>query len=106
MLRWIVAILVLIVIVAFALSNQQVVQVGLWPTGVEIEVPLSWAVLAASAVAFIIGALMTWGGKLSAKSRARRAERSVAQLQDQVAILRAQMASRSTGTAVLAPPGT
>lgn len=96
--------LVLIVIVTFALSNQQVVQLGLWPTGVEIELPLSWAVLAASAVAFIIGALITWGGKLRAKSRARRAEQAVAQLQSQVAMLRAQLA-RPAGTAVLAPPG-
>lgn len=107
MLRALIAFPALIFIVIFALSNQQLVTLGMWPTGISIEVPLAWAVLGISGLAFIIGALMTWGGQLRARGRARRAERQTEQLQDQVQQLQEQ-ASRRTQTAVtalLAPSG-
>lgn len=107
MVRALIALIALIVIVIFALSNQQPTTLGMWPTGVQIEVPLAWAVLGASALAFIIGALITWGGQLRARGRARRAERQVEQLRDQVQQLQEQAARRTrvAGTAVLAPSG-
>ena len=80
----------LLILVVFALSNKQAVQVGLWPTDILVEVPLSVAVLVAAGLFFVVGALMTWGGALALRSRARRAESAVRQLEAQVQALRAR----------------
>ena len=90
----------LLVIVMFALSNQQTVQITLWPTDFQIEMPLSLAALALAFVFFLVGALMAWGGTLAARSRARRAEAQVRQLRGQVEALQARPAM-----AGLPPPG-
>ena len=74
MLRFVLLLPFLIVLVAFALSNQQTVTLGIWPTDVTIEAPLSIAVLIAAGVFFFLGALFVWFGSLSAKRRAARAE--------------------------------
>ena len=47
------------------------------------------------------GALVAWGGTLSARRRARRAEAAVRQLTNQVEALQARL----PGTAALPPPG-
>ena len=52
---------VLLILVIFALSNRQVVQLGLWPTDIMVDAPLSITVLVAAGLFFIGGALMTWG---------------------------------------------
>ena len=93
---------VLVVLVAFALSNQQVVRVGLWPTDIQVDLPLSIIVLLGSGLFFLAGALVTWGGSLSQGARARHAERTVRQLEAQVQALRAQ---RSNPAGLLPPPG-
>ena len=97
MVRLLVLIPVVIVIVAFALSNQMPVQLGLWPTGLVWDVPLSVAVLAVGGGCFVLGAVVTWAGRIAANARAMQAERTVAQL-------RAQLAERP-GT-VIRTPGT
>jgi uncharacterized integral membrane protein len=74
MLRFIVLLPFLIVLVAFALSNQQMVTLGIWPTDVTIEAPLSISVLIAAGVFFFLGALFVWFGALATRRRAARAE--------------------------------
>lgn len=82
--RFLIAVPILLLLVLFALSNKQVVQLGLWPTDISVDAPLSVAVLVASGVFFVAGALMTWGGTLALRGRARRAEMAVTQLQAQL----------------------
>lgn len=103
--RFLLAVPVLIILVAFALSNQQVVQLGLWPTDIVIDAPLSITILVASGLFFIIGALMTWGAGLVTASRARHAERTVRQLEAEVRALRAQPRSAAGTAMALPPPG-
>ncbi len=95
---------VLIVLVVFALSNRQVVQLGLWPTDIMIDLPLSITVLIAAGLFFIAGALMTWGASVAMRGRARRAERTVRQLEAEVQALKSR---RSVGGSAMAlpPPG-
>ena len=88
--RVLIAIPLLVILVAFALSNQQVVRLGLWPTDILIDMPLSVAVLVAAGVFFVVGGFMTWTGTLAARARARDAERTVRQLEAQVEALRAR----------------
>lgn len=83
----------LIILVAFALSNRQEVALGLWPTDLSWQVPLSLAVLGCMGVAFLLGALIAWGGALSQRRRARRAEDTVRVLEAQVAELKARTPS-------------
>ncbi len=90
--RLLIAVPVLLLLVLFALSNKQVVQLGLWPTDISIDAPVSVAVLVASGVFFVVGALMTWGGTLALRTRARRAEMAVTQLQAQLRTMKTRPA--------------
>lgn len=98
---------VLIVLIAFALSNRQVVQLGLWPTDIMIDAPLSITILVAAGLFFIVGALMTWGAGVLTASRARQAERTVRQLEAEVRALKSQprtAAGAAAGSAMALPP--
>ena len=105
--RVLIAIPLLVILVAFALSNQQVVRLGLWPTDILVDMPLSVAVLVAAGVFFVVGGFMTWTTALAARNRARNAERTVRQLEAQVEAQReAQreaMRARPSGLTMLPP---
>jgi len=101
--RLIIAIPLLIILVVFALSNTAQVQVGFWPTGLALAVPLSVAVLVGMAIAFLLGGLIVWVGELGQRRRARRAEHMTRLLEEQVQELKARLAARSNPA--LTPPG-
>jgi uncharacterized integral membrane protein len=75
MLRALVLVPILVVLVSFALSNPQPVELGLWPTDYTIEVPLSIAILSSSGLFFFLGAVFVWFGWVAARTRAVRARR-------------------------------
>lgn len=89
--RVVLAVPVLLILVLFALSNQQAVQLGFWPTDFALVAPLSLTVLAGMAIAFLLGAIMVWFGVVGARQRARRAERQVRLLEAEVAQLKARI---------------
>jgi uncharacterized integral membrane protein len=98
MLRVIIGLPLLVILVVFALSNTDPVRLGIWPTDYSVQVPLSIAVLAAAAVAFLLGALIVWLGELGQRRRARRAEDTVRVLEERLEELKARLARP------LAPP--
>jgi len=77
-------------LISFALSNTEVVRLGLWPTDYGIDVHLSIAILVAMAIAFLLGALVVWISALAQRRRARRAERLVRMLEAQIEALKAR----------------
>lgn len=85
MFRLIPAVMIVLILVLFALSNRQDVTLGFWPTDYAAEVPLSAAILVGMAVAFFLGAAVVWIDHLGLGRRARRAEAAVARLQAQLA---------------------
>ena len=89
MLFLIVTFVVCLPLVLFALSNTEMVRLGIWPTDYSLEVHLSLAILIAMAVAFLLGAMMVWMSELSQRRRARRAERAVRLLEAQIEALKA-----------------
>ncbi len=89
----------LLLLVLFALSNRQPVAIGLWPTDLTWQVPLSIAMLIAAGLAFLLGALLVWISELGQRRRARRAEATVQMLEEQVRGLQARL-----GAAPLPPP--
>ncbi|HYZ61734.1 MAG TPA: LapA family protein [Acetobacteraceae bacterium] len=98
--RTLLTIPLLVILVVFALSNKQVVRLGLWPTDILIDVPVSLAILAIAGLFFLFGALVAWGGTMAERSRARRAEATVRQLEAQLAAQRTARPALS-----LPPPG-
>jgi uncharacterized integral membrane protein len=74
----------LLVLIAFAISNQQDVSLALWPTDITLQAPLSIAVLIIAGVFFLLGALMTWVPHLRTRRRARVAEKRVNALQAEI----------------------
>ncbi|GAB0119267.1 LapA family protein [Acidisoma sp. 7E03] len=86
MLRLIPALILVLVLAIFGLSNRESVTLGFWPTAYAVVLPLSVAVLVAMAIAFFLGAAVVWLDHLGLGRRARRAEAEVRRLQAQLAL--------------------
>jgi lipopolysaccharide assembly protein A len=93
-LRLIIAVPLIVVLVIFAVSNRQMVAISF--LGWETSAALSVAVLLASAVFFLLGALVVWFGELRQRRRARRAEAQVRALETQLAEARTTLAPPHT----------
>jgi len=94
--RVIIALPCLLLLVLFALSNPEPVQLALWPTDLSLQSPLSVAVLVASALFFLLGGLVVSLGSFGQRRRARLAERRVRALEDEMRAMR----QRSTASAI------
>lgn len=81
----------LIILALFALSNPEPVKLALWPTDFGLEMPLSLAILAAMAIAFLLGGMVVWLNELGQRRRARRAEERVRLLESEVQELRVRL---------------
>ena len=88
----------LLLLVLFALSNQGTVDLGLWPTDLSVQAPLSVAVLVASAVFFLLGAIVVGLGSLAQRRRARRAENRVRTLESEITQLKLRLAPDVRGS--------
>jgi uncharacterized integral membrane protein len=89
--RLLIGLPVLLLLVLFALSNTAAVRLHLWPTDFALELPLSLAVLGATAIAFLAGGTTVWVSELAQRRRARRAEHAVRLLEAQVQELKARL---------------
>ena len=99
MLRLIALLPLLAIIVLFALSNGQIVQVRLWPFDIAWEASLSVVVLIAAAISFLLGALVAWGSALPARRRARQLERAGRLLESELDVLKAEAAAQRDAAA-------
>jgi uncharacterized integral membrane protein len=89
----------LLILVLFALSNTAPVRLTLWPTDYSLQSPLSLTILAAMALAFVVGGLLAWLSAVGQRMRARRAEHMVRLLEAQVQDLKARL-----GSPLISPP--
>lgn len=89
--RLLISLPILLLLVLFALSNTAPVQIGIWPTGVSLHAPLSLVVLGGMAIAFLLGGVLVWFAEVGQRRRARRAERTIRMLEQQVQELKARM---------------
>ncbi len=81
----------LLILALFALSNTAPVHLTLWPTDFVLEMPLSLAILAAMAIAFLLGGAVVWINELGQRRRARREEETVRLLEAQVQDLKSRL---------------
>jgi uncharacterized integral membrane protein len=86
----IVAFIVCLPLALFALSNTQMVSLGIWPFDYTIQAHLSLAILVAMAIAFLIGGILVWFSVLGQRRRASRAEHMVKLLEAQIDELKAR----------------
>jgi uncharacterized integral membrane protein len=92
--RWLLIGPLLLVIVLFALSNMQPVAVGLWPFDLTWQTPLALAVLLVSALAFLLGAFVSWAAGMPSRRRMRARIRAGEAAQAELGELRAREAKR------------
>jgi|KBSMisStandDraft_5_1062788.scaffolds.fasta_scaffold1657467_2 lipopolysaccharide assembly protein A len=89
--RLLIGLPLLLLLVLFALSNTAPVRLGLWPSDYSLQMPVSLAVLAAMAIAFLAGGVIVWLSELGQRRRARQAEQAVRLLEAQVQELKARL---------------
>jgi uncharacterized integral membrane protein len=102
MVRLIPALIVILILAIFALSNRQDVTIGFWPTDYTTQVPLSVAIFIGMAVALLLGGAIVWVDHLRLGRRARRAEAHVRRLQAQLADAEARQAASTYASQSLA----
>jgi len=87
---WIVLALAALLLILFAVSNREMVSVGLWPLPVLVELPLYLVVLGTLILGFVLGELVTWIGGWRWRRDARRSRDRIANLERELAAERAQ----------------
>jgi uncharacterized integral membrane protein len=89
--RWTVAIVVAALLVIFAVSNRQLAEVTFWPFPVTVESPLSFIVLGAVIIAFLVGQFVAWLGAQRWRHEARVKQRRIEALERELAATQAQL---------------
>jgi len=84
-LSWIITIPIALVIVSFAVSNRDPVDLALWPLPFEITVPLYVAALVALVLGFLAGGFVAWNADRRYRVAARVRGRKAAQLERELA---------------------
>jgi uncharacterized integral membrane protein len=91
-LGWAVFALAALLLILFAVSNREMVSVGLWPLPAFVELPLYLVVLGTLLLGFIMGQLVTWIGGWRRRREARRARDRVAILEQELELARVRPA--------------
>jgi lipopolysaccharide assembly protein A len=89
-LRLLLALVALIVIVAFAIANRTPVDVSFAPLPMTIELPLYGAFLFGLIIGTLVGGIGVWLGGLAQRHRARRLRSRVWALENQLSLLKQQ----------------
>jgi uncharacterized integral membrane protein len=99
MLRWVLFAPLLVLLVLFALSNMDEVQLRLWPFDLAWATPLSVAVLLIAGFGFLLGAGIAWAAGLPHRRRARRLEEAARVLEAELNRYRQQEVEAARGAA-------
>ena len=104
--RWLVTALVAVLLVIFAVSNRQPVEVTFWPFAMTISSALSIVILGAVVLAFLVGQFVAWLGAQRWRQEARAKQRRIEALERELAATQAQLRppDEIAGTAAR-PPG-
>jgi uncharacterized integral membrane protein len=88
---WLVVAPIAALLALFAISNREMVSLGLWPLPFLIDLPLYLLVLAALLLGFVIGEFAAWLSGWRWRREARRCARRVAALERELAATQAQL---------------
>ncbi len=79
--------ILIVIAVAFAISNRQSATISLWPLDVKIEAPLYLLTLGTLLFGVLAGAAIAWFSFLPHRLRAGQLRRALVELQDKVATI-------------------
>jgi uncharacterized integral membrane protein len=103
--RWSITVVVAVLLVIFAVSNRQAVEVTFWPFPVAIASPLSLVVLGAVVLAFLVGQFVAWLGAQRWRHEARAKQRRIGALERELAATQAQLTPRDDPAGGILAPG-
>jgi|GEM_PF-2953625 len=89
-LRGLLGLIGLVIIVSFAVSNRQTVDMALWPLPETLNVQLFWVFLFGLVVGAVLGGLGTWLGGMRRRREGRRVRRKANDLEGQMRAVREQ----------------
>jgi putative membrane protein len=92
---WAVTLVAAILLVPFALSNRELVSLGLWPLPFLVDLPLYLLVLLLLLAGFVIGAAATWIAGRRTRRELRRRRRRVEALERELVAARAQLENQA-----------
>lgn len=90
---WILTLPVIVVVVIFAVRHRADVAIDLWPTGIQLAVPLYVVVLGSLLTGFLVGALVMWLSAGRGRRRARASNHQARSLEYEVARLKQPVAA-------------
>ncbi|MEM7044792.1 MAG: lipopolysaccharide assembly protein LapA domain-containing protein [Pseudomonadota bacterium] len=90
LLRALLGLIGLVIIVAFAVSNRQQVEMALWPLPETITVQLFWVFLFGLVVGALLGGIGAWLGGMSKRRDRRQFRRKAEDLEGQLQTVRQQ----------------
>ena len=109
LLRLIVGIVALVVVIAFAIANRAMVEVGLAPLPTTIELPVYGVFLLGLVVGVLVGGIGVWIGGHAKRREARKARNRAWALENQLNVLKREadreQARRYAAGRELAPAG-
>jgi uncharacterized integral membrane protein len=109
LLRLIIGLVALVLIIAFAIANREVVEVGLAPFPTRIELPVYGVLLLGLIIGVLVGGIGVWLGGHAYRRDAKKLRNRTWALENQVNVLNRQAdeerAKRYTAGRALAPSG-
>ena len=103
-LYWCVAGSLMLLAVAFAISNQGFVELTLWPLTGSVTVPVFILAFTVFTVSFFAGGFIAWVGAGKTRGRARAAERKVREEEREIAHLKRKLEKAESALAERAEP--
>lgn len=86
----------LVIIVSFAVSNRQNVDMALWPLPETLNVQLFWVFLFGLVVGAVLGGLGAWLGGMRKRRDGRKMRRKAEDLEGQLRVIRQQQEAAET----------
>lgn len=93
-LSWIITVPIALLVISFAVSNREAVDLTIWPLPFVMAAPVYLLVLLTLVLGFIIGGLVAWGGQHHHRREARRGRERIRQLTEELQTYRDQEAKR------------
>lgn len=101
---WIIALPIVVIAMAFAVSNSESAVIALWPLPYRLEVPLYAAVTGALFLGLVAGLTYGWITSLRLRHRAHAESKRADHLETEIAELRRKLAVAESAARVLPPP--
>jgi uncharacterized integral membrane protein len=88
--RGVLGLIGLVVTVSFAISNRQMVEIGLWPLPETLHLQVFWVFMFGLVVGAVLGGLGAWFGAMGKRRRARQTRRKAEDLETQLSTIKRQ----------------